>query len=319
VKPIKSNVKTKSICWILFLWLPILLNCSNGPVSRDNRGLVLSSPQQQDSFLKGQNLRKKILLLPLFNEAPLGGDDLAFFTSADLRNELFRTGEVLVEPNSELEASSKDIYSGGGVKLVQLGKKAKNKGINLIFFGRIMAAKVRDRSDEIGILRQSTSFGHSQVEIKIFDVQANKEIFSQVSDGRYRSEDFLFFLTSHEERQGSRQDLLRYTVRQAVRKLMPKIKEVTSRLDWTGRVAKVVGTKIYINAGRNSGIQVGDILKVIMEGEPIFDPDTGGIIGVAKGDVKGTLEVIDYFGSDGAIATLHSGGQILEGDFVQLY
>jgi hypothetical protein len=84
-------------------------------------------------------------------------------------------------------------------------------------------------------------------------------------------------------------------------------------------VAKIIGSKVYLNAGRDSGINVSDILKVVTEGQEIYDPETGAMIGVSKGDVKGTIEVIDYFGADGAIAILHSGGSVQEGDFVQLY
>ncbi len=84
-------------------------------------------------------------------------------------------------------------------------------------------------------------------------------------------------------------------------------------------MAKIIGNKIYINAGRLSGINIGDILKIITEGQEIYDPETGALIGMSKGDMKGTIEIIDYFGDDGTIAILHSGGQVLEGDFVQLY
>ncbi len=64
---------------------------------------------------------------------------------------------------------------------------------------------------------------------------------------------------------------------------------------------------------------MGHILKVITEGRDIYDPDTGALIGTAQGEIKGAIEVIDYFGPDGAIAVLHSGGQIQKGDLVQMY
>jgi hypothetical protein len=54
-------------------------------------------------------------------------------------------------------------------------------------------------------------------------------------------------------------------------------------------------------------------------GVDIYDPGTGALIGKTKGTLKGTLEVIDYFGSDGAICVLHSGGAVQEGDIVTLY
>ena len=105
----------------------------------------------------------------------------------------------------------------------------------------------------------------------------------------------------------------------AVRKSVPKITKIGSRLDWMGRVAKIIGTRIYLNAGRSSGLNLGDIMKVITEGQEVYDPESGAMIGMSQGEVKGTLEVIDYFGPDGAICILHSGGSVTEGDFVQLY
>ena len=56
---------------------------------------------------------------------------------------------------------------------------------------------------------------------------------------------------------------------------IPKILELASKLDWVGRVAKIIGSKVYLNAGRESGINIGDILKIITEGTEIYDPETG--------------------------------------------
>lgn len=51
----------------------------------------------------------------------------------------------------------------------------------------------------------------------------------------------------------------------------------------------------------------------------MYDPETGALIGVTKGQIKGTIEVVDFVGEDGSATVLHSGGSVLEGDFVQLY
>lgn len=157
------------------------------------------------------------------------------------------------------------------------------------------------------------------IEIRLFDINSNKEIMVENFDGYADDSSYQFYLSDPKERLQYRQELLRYSAKVAIRKSVPKILAIGSKLDWVGRVARIIGSKIYINAGRNSGIQIGDVLKVLTQGSEIYDPETGALIGVSEGEVKGTLEIIDYFGADGSLATLHSGGSVAEGDYVQLY
>jgi hypothetical protein len=140
-----------------------------------------------------------------------------------------------------------------------------------------------------------------------------------VQDAIVDDNSFRFFLDEENKTQEYKRDILRYAGKLAARKFIPKIIELGGKLDWVGRVAKIIGNKIYLNAGRESGINLGDILKVITEGEEIYDPETGAWIGVSRGETKGTIEIIDFFGPDGAIAILHSGGSVTEGDFIEIY
>ena len=82
---------------------------------------------------------------------------------------------------------------------------------------------------------------------------------------------------------------------------------------------KIVGNKAYLNAGRSSGLLGGDILKVLTLGDEIYDPTTGAYLGTAEGQLKGTLEVVDFIGEDASVAIIHTGGQFQEGDVVRLY
>jgi len=293
----------------------ILFGCSN-VVQRDQQG---KRPRAEErKYFSG--VKKKIALLPFFNESPFESEDLEVNATEEMRHELSRSGEFIVDPSSQkLFGTSKEIYVGGGLKLVQLTRQAKIAGINFIVFGRVIDARVREKSDEIGIVRQTKSYAESKVEVRVFDVNAGKEIYTESLQGYADDSTFRFFSSDREEYLAYRRDLLRYAVRVGTRKSVPKIVDLASKLDWVGRVAKIIGTKVYLNAGRESGINIGDILKIITEGTEVYDPETGALIGMSKGDMKGTIEVVDYFGTDGSIAILHSGGQVLEGDFVQLY
>ena len=62
------------------------------------------------------------------------------------------------------------------------------------------------------------------------------------------------------------------------------------RLDWFCRVAKVEGEEVYINAGRLTGLNVGDVMEV-------FRPEGPG----ERGEAKGKIQISAWFGIDASI------------------
>lgn len=297
--------------------LIIVTACTSTQVIKRDRYGKIPREKPRDDFYP---MRKRITVLNLFNEAPYGGDDIAVVATEDLLKELEDTNLFVFDSmDKTIFGSSKEIYSGAGVKLVQLSRKAKMHGINFVIYGRIIEARVREKTDEIGMVRKVKSYTESSVELRIFDVNSNKEIFTNVFKGYADDLTYRFFKADSDDKTVYRRELLRYGVKVAVRKSIPEIMKLSQKLEWTGRVAKIINNQIYINAGRKSGIQIGDILKVITEGTEIYDPETGSLIGISKGEIKGTIEVTDYFGDDGAMAILHSGGAVSENDLVQLY
>ncbi|EQC50393.1 curli production assembly/transport component CsgG [Bacteriovorax sp. BSW11_IV] len=308
-------LKIRSLFKLLII-AALMCSCATDVVNRTQHGQrPLAQPKK---FFNG--VKKRVALLSFFNESPFGGEDLGVTATSELLRELSRTGEFVVDPmGNKIFGSSKEIYAGGGTKLVQLSRKAKMQGVNFVVFGRIIDARVREKTDEIGIVRETKAYSEAKVEIRIFDVNSNKEVFTETLNGQADDSSFRFFATDRESKLVYRRDLLRYSVRVATRRAIPRIMEIAAKLDWVGRVAKITGGRIYINAGRASGINIGDILKVVTEGEEMYDPETGALIGVTKGQIKGTIEVVDFVGEDGSATVLHSGGSVLEGDFVQLY
>lgn len=306
---------SRSILVPFLMALVFLESCA--PISRRR---PINQANRVNKVTEFSPIRKKIALLTFYNESPMGGEDLAITATEEFRREVAKSREFIIDPEAEsIFGNSKEIYAGGGIKLAQLARKAKMSGVNIVVFGRIKEARIRQKSDEIGFVRKVKSLAESYLEIKVYDVLSNKELFSDTIDGNISDDNLRFYQAESEDNLAYRQDLLRYSVKVAVRKFVPKVIKVGSKLDWLGRVAKIIGTRIYINAGRSSGINLGDILKVITEGQEIYDPESGAMIGMSQGEVKGTLEVVDYFGTDGAICILHSGGSVTEGDFVQLY
>lgn len=300
---------------LLLAFVTLITSCA--PITRRR---PINQASRMNKVTEFSPIKKKIALLSFYNESPMGGEDLAITATEEFRREIAKSREFVLDPEAEtVFGTSKEIYAGGGIKLAQLARKAKMSGVNIVVFGRIKEARIRQKADEIGFVRKVKSLAETYVEIKVYDVLANKELFSETVDGNISDENLKFYQADSEENLAQRQDLLRYSVKVAVRKFVPKTVKLGSKLEWMGRVAKIMGSRIYINAGRASGINLGDILKVITEGQEIYDPESGAMIGMSNGEVKGTLEIVDFFGTDGAICVLHSGGSVTEGDFVQLY
>jgi hypothetical protein len=90
------------------------------------------------------------------------------------------------------------------------------------------------------------------------------------------------------------------------------------RQEWTGRIAKVNGRTVYLNAGQKTGLQVGQVLLVQELGEEIIDPQTKVSLGRAPGNIKGEVMVTGFFGKDGSVATVTTGTGFKNNDLVKL-
>ncbi len=88
-------------------------------------------------------------------------------------------------------------------------------------------------------------------------------------------------------------------------------------LDWTTTIAKIDGENIYLNAGKLSGIRIGDTLEVFEPGKEIFHPNTKLSLGWTTGKLKGAVRVTDLFGVDAAIAQSVQGSGFSSDDVVR--
>jgi len=78
-------------------------------------------------------------------------------------------------------------------------------------------------------------------------------------------------------------------------------------LDWSTTIARIEGEDFYINAGRQSGLRIGDTLEVFEPGKEIFHPTTNFSLGWTTGKLKGTLRVTNLFGVDAAAGKVVQG------------
>ena len=89
-------------------------------------------------------------------------------------------------------------------------------------------------------------------------------------------------------------------------------------LEWSTSVASVEGSKIYLNAGKSTGLKVGDMVEVYSPGSLKKHPVTGVSLGRLPGRLKGKAKVTQFVGIDASETNIESGGGIATGDIVKL-
>lgn len=81
---------------------------------------------------------------------------------------------------------------------------------------------------------------------------------------------------------------------------------------WYGRVISTAGERIYIDAGGESGLKIGQRLTVYHGGEVIPG------IGFAAGEQITTFQITNYVGQNGAYGTSPQAANVKAGDYVEL-
>ena len=78
--------------------------------------------------------------------------------------------------------------------------------------------------------------------------------------------------------------------REAIERAVRAVQEHMDRVPWAGRVMDVVADKVYINAGRDANVKVGDVFQVTQVLRELIDPETGAVRGVIENRL-GQVEV----------------------------
>jgi len=314
---------------IKFLQIPILalslalIACSSSEKAEENQ------PKETKKQIKDvpaqarkddQSPRKRIMVLPFLDVSESRPQELRDKARDTFIREINNTGRVIVVDSRDLKMDLTKAMVSGDYVLKDISKQAADLGATILMDGKIMDIKVSRKADPVGIFRQMKTKFEASVRIRMVISKSGKEIFNTVKTVTLEEAQTRVGENASADRMlKTNPELIEKLVTDAFLDFQPQILASLDKIAWEGRVAMISGERIFLNVGRLSGLQVGDILKVTEDGEEIFDPQTGNFIGKSQGRLKGTLEVISYFGQDGTVTIIHSGSGFKENDRVELY
>ena len=278
----------------------------------------------RDQSMTGKNesggVRKRLIVLPFLDSSENRPEALRDKARSVFIHELNRSGEVVAVDSRDLKQESLRPAEKGEYDLKEVAKAAQALGANAVLEGKILDIRISRKADNVGVIRQMKSEFEAVVRVRVVQVRGAQEVFNTVKT--VLLEEPSVRVAERVERDkavNNNPELIEAIIRDAFLDFVPQVIASLGKVSWEGRIAALSGDRIFLNVGRVSGIRVGDILKVMDEGDDVYDPESGGHIGKVPGRLKGTLEVVSFFGSDGSISVIHSGSGFRENDRVELY
>lgn len=303
----------------LTLWLAACSTLSSGRVAQTQAGPEIRDVPFEAREKADDSPRRRVMVLPFIDMASRNEKASQFARESFVR-QMRRSDDFVIVSSADFPKDISTYYKNGEYDLEAMAKLGGAMGLGAIIEGKVIDVKAKRIGDEVGLVRQVRARIQATVQVRVANTKNGRIIMNET-----RSADIEDTTTRVAERALNDRyleedpKLIEAVVSQAFKPLVPKIAQSIDKLSWEGRVALVKGDRIYLNAGRLSGLQIGDILKITEEGEDVFDPDTGALIGRVPGRLKGTVEIISYFGKDGAVALVHSGSGFRENDLVEMY
>jgi len=246
-------------------------------------------------------MKRRIVVLPVTDNTNYRSEGLGELATKRLISRLESTGTVIcVDPNTlNVRGSYFDAANG----------KKMNDDFGIQAILKTTLSDVYTSSSKIeGKDEKETSFAMSKLAIDVFNTETGKTM-KQLSGRNPIS-------LSREKGDLSSEKAKIKAIDLAIEMIAEDVLKTVLSIDWHSRVASVDGTKVYINAGRLSGLEKGRVLEVYAPGEEVIDPRTRQPLGRKKGAYKGELEIVELFGVDASWAKTNKGGSFSSTDLV---
>jgi curli biogenesis system outer membrane secretion channel CsgG len=232
---------------------------------------------------------------------------------------LHKTERFIVIPQQDMESILAQQRQGatGAVNPDTAAKMGQILGLNAIVTGSITAYSETEEGYDYLVSKGKKQIARVTVDYRIVDTTTGVQLLADSGAGIYEKSagSVLGMGTKASYDTDLRDGALRDALTKAMVNMMKQLESQT----WKGKIAKVAGNKLYINAGKKTGLQAGDKLDVYRVGEDIIDPDTHVKLGTTEDKVGQAIIQQNDLGdkADMSVAVTTSGMAFKQGDVVK--
>lgn len=271
-----------------------------------------------------KELKKRVVILPFLDKKNVRDLNVLKNAREAFIDSLNATDELIALDSSVLKLDLNKYIKDNTYDLKAIAKDSQSVGISCLLEGRIIDMRFKDEDmskvDNSSSLKARPVSFEVVVQARMINIRSEQELFNTVKTVSIDEENSAIPENITSENFFNRNnELTELLIKDAFLDFNTKLAESLKYIVWEGRIAALQGDRIYINVGQISGVQVGDILKVVDDGNEIYDTELGYHLGKVPGKAKGTLEVVGFFGQDGAVSVIHSGAGFKENDRIELY
>jgi hypothetical protein len=267
-------------------------------------GMGYMSPMPLITFnYPSPKMKRRVVVLPVTDQTNYKDEQLGELATKRLISRLENSGTIIcVDPNSlNMKGNLTDKQN--------LNALNESYGIQAVLKGSL--ADVFTSTSKIeGKDERETSFAVSKIILDLYNTDTG--IVMKQLAGRNP-----VFLSREKGDLSSEKAKLR-AVDLSIEIIADDLLKAILSLDWHARIASIEKEKIYISAGRLSGLEKGGIIEVYSPGEEVIDPRTKMPLGKTKGSYRGELEVVELFGVDASWAKIRKGTSFSATDLVYL-
>lgn len=302
------------------MWFSFIIGCVSACQSVERRAgsdpIKMVKDIPVNPRVEQSQLKKRLMVLPFNDSKAVLSKEMNAAIKKTLIKELNKSQEVIAFDSKDLGIESVKLNTQGAYDLKEIVKSLKDYTVHSALEAEIKDLKVKRTIPAKGIIKNASSEYECSIVVRVVN-QNGRELLNHMKVVTYKDSAVSTAELINGQEGGN--PVIPTLVKDTLFEFIPQITKSLESMVWEGRIASLQGERVFLNVGRVSGLNVGDLLRVTEDGEEIFDTETGQFIGKSPGRLKGTLEVVSFFGQDGAIAVIHSGGGFRDNDRVELY